>query len=146
MKGMETMIFSNAYYKVHDFGKVAALFEKLEKEGQFNLHKMDSQEIEGTFVRPYPKGHWNPLSALPGAMQVVGGVEVKGGILTIDTKTKSALAGLRGMLESGLAGAISFEREEFQGHAGDDKEKEILMELWDERTRHGGGWKLEVLK
>ena len=57
----------------------------------------------------------NPLSRLlPGAKQVLGGVEIKKDIPIIDTKTKGNLAALRNMLETALPGSIEFERQEFQ--------------------------------
>ena len=115
-KGMEPMIFSYAYYKVNDFEKIIAFFKELEEKNLLVIDKCYSkkQTFIGAFVRPYPKGHWNPLSNMPGAVQILCGVEIKNQILKIDTKTKSGLEGFRKILEESLKGIIEFERQEFE--------------------------------
>jgi len=59
-----------------------------------------------TWTRPYPKGHWNPLSSL-GGRQVLGTVRVSGRELVADAKTLSNLEGSRWM---GLQDLLARER------------------------------------
>lgn len=114
----EQVVFSYAYYKVKDYDRVVSFFKDLKKRGLFNIdsHDSQSQKLDGTFVRDYPKNHWNPFSKLLGAKQVLGGAEIKDGILKCDTKTKSRLAKLRNLLETtpGVGDAIEFEKEEYE--------------------------------
>ena len=115
-KGMEQMIFSYGYYEVLDFDKIKEFLTTLEEKDLFVVDRIDSEgkEINGSFIRDYPKNHWNPMSKNPGAKQVIGGVELKDGILKIDTRTKSALKELRGMFELGLKDSIKFQKVEYQ--------------------------------
>lgn len=116
-EGMEEMIFSWAHYKVKDFEKIASFFQTLEKENLFAIEKINpkKQILKGAFLRPYPKGHWNPLANMPGAMQVMGGAELKDNTLVIDTKTKGGLKEIKEILEEDLSQAIEFEKDEYKG-------------------------------
>lgn len=115
-QGMEQMVFSFAHYRVKDFGRLLLFLKGLEKEGLFAIDEMnpDSQRLSGAFLMPYPKDHWNPLSKLPGAKQVIGGAQIKDGHLKIDAKTRRSLSNLRHLLEKTIGNLIEFEREEFQ--------------------------------
>lgn len=114
----EKLVFSYVYYKIKDYDRVVSFFKDLKRRGLFNIDSQDiqSQELNGTFVMAYPKNHWNPFSMLLGAKQVLGGAEIKDGILKCDTKTKSGLAKLRSLIETtpGVKDAIEFEKEEYE--------------------------------
>jgi len=115
-QGMEQMVFSYAYYKIKDYSKTLSFFKEMEKRRLFNIdsHDVESQELNGTFLMDYPKGHWNPFSQMPGAKQVIGSIEIKDGILKCEAHTKSRLVGLRSLLNESLEDAIEFEKEEYQ--------------------------------
>lgn len=115
-KGMEEMVFSFAYYRVKDFDRLLSFLKGLEKKGLFSIDELNikSQKLSGTFLMEYPKDHWNPFSKMPGAKQVLGGAQIEGGYLKIDTRTKHSLSNLRDILEKTMKGLIEFEREEFQ--------------------------------
>ena len=115
-KGMEAVVFSSAYYKVHDFEKVHDFLIRLSEKGLFGSEKENpkTKTLKGCFIRDYPKGHWNPLAGTPGAKQVVGNVKIKNGILKIQANTKSGLKSIREILNQGLGKIIEFQREEFK--------------------------------
>jgi hypothetical protein len=115
-EGREEMIFSWEHYKVKDFEKTASFFQAFEKSNLFTIEKINpkKQTLKGAFLRPYPKGHWNPLAKMPGAIQVMGGAELKNGTLVIDTKTKGGLKGIKEILEENLGQAIEFEKDEYK--------------------------------
>ena len=114
MNGMEPMVFSYAYYKVNNAGAVISFFKTLAKKGFFSIDESKPENFKGAFLLPYPKDHWNPLSKLLGAKQVVGGAELKEGILLIDTRSKTGLRKQRELVEKCLCSDITFEREEFE--------------------------------
>lgn len=101
-QGMEKVVFSFAYYKVRDFEKAHDFFIKLSEEGLFGSEKENRKAriLIGCFIRDYPKGHWNPLASARGAKQVVGNVEIKNGILRIETNTKSDLESIRTIIQN----------------------------------------------
>ncbi|MGM0497517.1 MAG: hypothetical protein ACQESJ_06325 [Bacteroidota bacterium] len=113
---MGQMIFSYGYYDVLDFDKIKEFLTTLEEKDLFVADRIDSEgkEINGSFIRDYPKNHWSPMSKTPGAKQVIGGVELKKGILKIDTKTKNTLQELRDMFEVELKDSIKFQKVEYQ--------------------------------
>ncbi|MFH1545585.1 MAG: hypothetical protein ABIE23_05900 [archaeon] len=115
-EAMDKMVFSYAYYEMKDFSKLVPFFEALEKEDLFWIDECNKKKglLKGTFVRDYPKGHWNHLAATPGAKQVAGGTEVKNGVLKIDAKTKSGLTALQEIIEESLSDSINFKKEEFE--------------------------------
>lgn len=119
-QGMEEMVFSFAHYRVKDFDRILSFLKGLEKEGLFAIDEVNakSQRLSGAFLMPYPKGHWNPLSKLPGAKQVIGGTKINGGHMEIDAKTRRSLSNLRHLLEKTIGSLIEFEREEFQDVMG----------------------------
>ena len=115
-KGMEAVVFSTAYYKVNDFGKVHDFFIKLSESGFFGSDKEDPKAkiLSGSFIRDYPKGHWNPMASVKGAKQVVGNIEIKNSILKVEANTKSGLQGIMEILEQGLGSVLEFQSEEFK--------------------------------
>ncbi|MBU0757607.1 MAG: hypothetical protein KKF44_06060 [Nanoarchaeota archaeon] len=114
-EGMEQMIFSNAYYKVNEYENVFYIFNKLAEKDIFIIDEFNprKKEMTGSFVRDYPKNHWNPASKFPGAKQVFGHMSIKNGILSIDAKTKLHHKEFRELIEGFLKYSIQFEREEF---------------------------------
>ncbi len=115
-EGMEQVIFSKAFYKVIDFEKVFEIFSKLYKDKVFSMDEWDKEKktLTGSFVRPYPKGHWNPLSQRPGAMQVMGHVFLENGTLRIETMSKERLSAARKIIEPCLDDSLVFEYTEFK--------------------------------
>lgn len=115
IKGMDRLIFSKAFYKINDFEKVVEFFLNLEKDSIFSCHLLDkeNQKLSGSFVRAYPKGHWNPLSQRPGAMQVMGDADLEEGELKISTMSKGNLSYARKLIEDSLKDKVIFEKEEF---------------------------------
>jgi len=113
---MEHLIFSKAFYGVNDFEKTIEFFKNLEKDSRFSSHILDreNKKFSGSFIRAYPKDHWNPLSRISGAMQAVGEAYIEEGILKISTMTKSALIEIRKILEDFLKDDIVFQKEEFK--------------------------------
>jgi hypothetical protein len=73
-----------------------------------DLGELDREEQYATFqwTRPYPRGHWNPLSLLPGAGQVLGHIAVEEDTLIVSVGTKgwmlAAMERLGGIFEAGL--------------------------------------------
>jgi len=116
LKGMERLIFSKAFYDVNDFEKTIEFFKNLEKDSRFSSHILDreNKKFSGSFIRAYPKDHWNPLSRISRAMQAVGEAYIEEGILKISTMTKSALIEIRKILEDSLKDDIVFQKEEFK--------------------------------
>jgi len=116
LSNMENLILSYAYYKIIDFEKLIALFGELEEKEMFGIDEFNAEEkiLSGSFTRPYPKGHWNPMAKFSGARQVVGHVSAKDDTLKLETMTKSGLKEARSLIESVLEGAIIFEKEEFE--------------------------------
>ena len=114
LQGTEQMIFSYAYYTIADVDSVMNFFNTLEDKGLFNIDNLSlkNKEMSGAFVQDYPKRHWNPMAGFAGAKQVIGGVEIKEGILKIDTKTKGGLKNLKLLLEQTLQNSIKFQKEE----------------------------------
>jgi len=121
-KGMEPMIFSYAYYNVNDFGKIASFFETMQEGGffAFDENNPEKEELIGSFVRDYPKGHWSPFANSPGAKQVMGSARIKDNILKIEARTKGTLKDFRKIIEENLTPFIEFDRVEY---------KDIMKEL-----------------
>ena len=47
------------------------------------------------WTRAYPKGHWNPMSTMPGARQIIGDIHVNfDNTLKLEPKTKGWMTGL----------------------------------------------------
>ena len=113
---MCALVFSYAYYNVKDFEKAYSFFRELNDKELFVIDesKKEKKEITGTCIRDYPKGHWNAPVNNSEVKQVIGGAEIKEGILKIDTKSKEGLKELGVMLEKTLGEAIEFDRVEFK--------------------------------
>ncbi len=113
---MENLIFSYAYYKIADFDKLMAFFKSLQDKEMFNIEQADSDRkiLNGAFIRPYPKNHWNPLAKSPNARQVMGNLSAKGDNFKLEAMTRSGLKEARRLIESELGGAIIFEKEEYE--------------------------------
>lgn len=115
-KGMEEVVFSSAYYRVKEFNVVCAFLSKWQESDLFAIEEINEkkQYLRGVFTRRYPKDHWNPLSKMPGAFQILGDAEIKDSMLKISLKTKSDLATVRKVFEDFIGKAIEFQREEFK--------------------------------
>ncbi|PNS00581.1 hypothetical protein X928_04700 [Petrotoga miotherma DSM 10691] len=85
--GEEPMIFCTAVFKI---GNAELAMSKLEKLSDVWLVDINEERAYYIWTRPYPKGHWNPISKTPGARQIIGEVQVNfDNTLTLETKTKS---------------------------------------------------------
>jgi hypothetical protein len=60
-----------------------------------------------SFTRAYPKGHWNPLSRIRGARQILGELTWEGDLLTIETRVASIAALCVQRLEQGAPESFS---------------------------------------
>lgn len=86
--GKEPMFFSTAVFRIEN---AELAMRKIGK-----LPDMDIAEENGyVWTRPYPKGHWNPMSNMPGARQIIGDIQINSdNTLRLETKTKSWMTGL----------------------------------------------------
>jgi len=85
--GREPMIFCTAILKI-DNAELA--ISKIEKLSDVWLADINEERVYYIWTRPYPKGHWNPISKTPGARQIIGEIQVNfDNTLTLETKTKS---------------------------------------------------------
>lgn len=90
--GKEPVFFSTAVFKIDNAELAMA---KIEQLPDVDLTKEDKNGAHYTWTRAYPKGHWNPMSTMPGARQVIGNIRVNfNDTLKLETKTKSWMTGL----------------------------------------------------
>lgn len=87
-EGFEPTVFSKAIYEVKDFD---AASRELVKFGDFEVADEKKNYLYLVWMVEYPKNHWNPLSRMPGAKQILGGITLKENRLIIETRTKSRL-------------------------------------------------------
>ncbi len=90
--GKENIIFSTAIFEI-DNAEIA--LKRLEQLDDVEL--IDERENAAHFIwtRAYPKGHWNPMSTMPGARQIIGDIQVNfDNTLKLETKTKSWMIAL----------------------------------------------------
>jgi len=90
--GKEPIFFSTAVFKI-DSAELA--MTKIEQLPDVDLTKEDKNGAHYIWTRAYPKGHWNPMSTVPGARQIIGNIHVIfDDTLKLETKTKSWMTGL----------------------------------------------------
>ena len=92
--GKEPMFFSTAVFKIDDAESAMAKIGRLR---DVDLEDEDEDEEAAYYVwtRAYPKGHWNPMSNMPDARQIIGDIQVNfDNTLQLETKTKSWMTGL----------------------------------------------------
>lgn len=90
--GMEPMFFSTAVFKM-DSAELA--MRKIEQLADVDLTDEDKEGAHYVWTRAYPKEHWNPMSTMPGARQIIGNIHVNfDNTLKLETKTKSMMTGL----------------------------------------------------
>jgi len=110
--GQEPMFFSTAVFKIGDAKQAIAKVGKLS-----DVHIADENKdgVNYTWTRAYPKGHWNPMSRLPGARQVVGDIHINyDNTLRLETRSKSLMTGLIYNVVSALGREIKLVSLEFQ--------------------------------
>ena len=85
------MCFTRATFEVKD-SKLTR--KKLEQLPDFDLAEENPPHY--VWFRSYPKGHWNPASTLPGAVQILAHIDINHdeNTLKMETKTKSWMHGL----------------------------------------------------
>jgi len=82
-----------------------------------DLHITDENKdgVHYTWTRKYPKGHWNPMSRMPSARQVIGDIQINyDNTLKLETKTKSFMTGLIYYMISALGREIKLISLEFE--------------------------------
>ena len=90
--GKEPMFFSTAVFKMNSAELAMRKFEQL---ADVNLADEDKDGAHYVWTRAYPKGHWNPMSTMPGARQIIGDIHVNfDNTLKLETKTKGWMTGL----------------------------------------------------
>jgi len=110
--GKEPMFFSTAVFKI-DNAELA--MRKIERLRDVDLTEKNKDGAHYIWTRAYPKGHWNPMSNMPGARQVIGDIQVSfDNTLKLETKTKSWLTALIYLVMSVLGKEIRLISLEFQ--------------------------------
>ena len=90
--GQEPMFFSTAIFKIDD---AESAMEKIGRLRDVDLEDEDEEAAYYVWTRAYPKGHWNPMSNMPGARQIIGNIQVNfDNTLQLETKTKGWMTGL----------------------------------------------------
>ena len=90
--GKEPMFFTTAVFKISD-AKLATT--KVEKLPDVDVTDEDKHGVHYTWMRKYPKGHWNPMSNMPGARQVIGDIQINyDNTIKLETKSKGFMTGL----------------------------------------------------
>jgi hypothetical protein len=90
--GKEPMFFSTAIFKIDD---AESAMEKIGRLRDVDLEDEDEEAAYYVWSRAYPKGHWNPMSNMPGARQIIGNIQVNfDNTLQLETKTKSWMTAL----------------------------------------------------
>jgi len=90
--GKEPVFFSTAVFKIDNAKLVMAKIEQLP-----DVDLTDEDKDGGYYIwtRAYPKGHWNPMSTMPDARQIIGNIHVNfDNTLKLETKTKGWMTGL----------------------------------------------------
>src|SRR3972149_5390407 len=90
--GQEPMFFSTAMFKIDSAEQT---MRKIEQLNDINLADEEREGKHYIWTREYPKGHWNPMSTMPGARQIIGNIHVNfDNTLKLETKTKGWMTGL----------------------------------------------------
>ncbi len=85
--GKEILFFSKAVFKIND---VEGAKREIERLNNIEYVDEDKKGINFLWMRPYPKGHWSPMSRISGASQILGDIRINfNNTLILETKTKS---------------------------------------------------------
>jgi len=88
--GKEPVFFSTAIFKIDDAESAMAKIGRLR-----DVDLEDEEAAYYVWTRAYPKGHWNPMSNMPDARQIIGNIQVNlDNTLQLETKSKSWMTGL----------------------------------------------------
>ena len=110
--GKEPMFFSTAIFEI-DNAELA--MRNIEKLADVDLAGEDKDGAHCVWTRAYPKGHWNPMSNMIGARQIIGNIRINfDNTLKLETKTKSWMTGLIYYMMSVLGKDIKLINLEFQ--------------------------------
>ena len=90
--GKEPMFFSTALFQIDD---AESAMEKIESLRDVATSGEDEDGARYVWSRGYPAGHWNPMSRISDARQVIGNIRVGfDNTLTLETNTKGWMTGL----------------------------------------------------
>lgn len=91
-EGKEPMFFSTAIFSIND---ADSAITKIEQLADVDCAEESISGLRYTWTRPYPKGHWNPMSNQPGARQILGDILINyDNTLKLETKTKGWMTSL----------------------------------------------------
>ncbi len=110
--GKEIIILTEMSFGIPSAGVAVDALRRAAPE--FHHEGRDGDADVFTWTRPYPKGHWSPLSSL-GGRQALGSVRVSGRELLADAKTLSMAAKLGGKLQRLLGGGLHLEGSRWVG-------------------------------
>jgi len=110
-EGKEPMCFTRATFEVKN-SKLTR--KKLEQLPDVDLAEENPPHY--VWFRAYPKGHWNPASTLPGAVQILAHIDMNPdeNTLKMETKTKSWMHGLINYMVKTLGSEILLVGLEFE--------------------------------
>ena len=90
--GKEPVFFCEATFEID--GPESAM-DELDDIDDIDIDEEGKDYTEYGWSREYPKGHWNPMSDMPGARQSLGHIRVcLDGTMRLETMTKSLMIGL----------------------------------------------------
>jgi hypothetical protein len=86
-EGKDLTIVTRVLLAVPDTDRLITLLDKAAPE--FSRDSVDSGIAKFTASRAYPKGHWNPMSRLPGARQNIGELELDKNESTVSVESNT---------------------------------------------------------
>ena len=89
-QGKELLVMTTVGLLVPDAQRLAELLDSAEPDITFTGQNGSARSYDIT--RPYPRGHWSPISMLGGARQNIGTLKLDGDRVTIEAKTLSFAA------------------------------------------------------
>lgn len=110
--GKEHVFVSTAVFKIDD---TESAMKKIESLHDVDLIEKNKNGAHYMWTRAYPKGHWNPMSKMPGTRQVLGDIQVRfDNTLKLETKTKSWMTALMYLMMNTLGKEIRLMSLEFK--------------------------------
>ena len=97
--GTAKMIFSTGIYAIDNPEEI---IKNLSEMDCFEKESKRGQKTTFLWVRDYPKNHWNPMSQISGAKQILGDIIVEKDKLTINMKISGNLYYSRMLIENKL--------------------------------------------
>ncbi len=97
--GTARAVFSTGIYAIDNSEEIIS---KMSEMDCFEKESKRDQKTTFLWVRDYPKNHWNPMSKIPGAKQILGDIVVEKTKLTINMKISGNLYYSRMLIENKL--------------------------------------------